>query len=100
MPSLYKTTDDKITSLFLKSQKTKETSKFVSIVDVDAASIQKLGQWPFSRDIIAQALINLTNAGVGIVGFDMVFSNPDRLSPDSMAKLLNVEGDFANNDKF
>ena len=99
MPSLYKTIDDKITSLFLKSQKTKEVSKFVAIVDIDAESIKKLGQWPFSRDIIAQALINLTNAEVGIIGFDIVFSDSDRLSPDLMAKQLNVKGNFANNDK-
>ena len=96
--SLYKTTDDKITSLFLKSQKPQAVSEHITIVDIDAQSIEKLGQWPFPRDLISDALINLTNSGAGIIGFDMVFSNPDRLSPHKMAEQLNVNGDFTNND--
>jgi adenylate cyclase len=96
--SLYKTTDDKITSLFLKSQKPQAASEHITIVDIDAQSIQKIGQWPFPRNLISDALINLTNSGAGIIGFDMVFSNPDRLSPHRIAKQLNVSGDFTNND--
>ncbi|MDB2562075.1 adenylate/guanylate cyclase domain-containing protein [Sulfurimonas sp.] len=98
-PTLYKITDDKITSLFLKSQSKQEVSKHVSIVDIDAPSIEKIGQWPFSRDIISQALINLTNAGAGIIGFDIVFSNPDRLSPHSIAKQLELKESYPNYDE-
>ncbi|MDF1875917.1 adenylate/guanylate cyclase domain-containing protein [Sulfurimonas sp. SAG-AH-194-I05] len=85
-------------ALFLQIQDPKEASPHVVIVDVDAVSIDKLGQWPFSRDIISQVLINLKNSGAGIIGFDMVFSNPDRLSPHAMAKSLNIQGSFVNND--
>lgn len=98
MPSLYKITDDKITSLFLKSQKTATASKHIVIIDIDAHSIKKLGQWPFSRDMISKMLLNLRDAGAGIIGFDMVFSNPDRLSPHEMAKILNISGTYVNND--
>ncbi len=97
--SLFKTTDDKITSLFLKSVKTQKASKHITIIDIDAKSIEKLGQWPFSRDLISKALLNLTESGAGIIGFDMVFSNTDRLSPHAMAKRLNISGDFSNSDK-
>ncbi|WP_294961416.1 CHASE2 domain-containing protein [Sulfurimonas sp.] len=96
--SIYKTTDDKITSIFLKLQKPKTASNHITIIDIDAKSIDQLGQWPFPRDLISKALINLTNSGAGIIGFDMVFSNPDRLSPHNMAKRLDVSGDFKNND--
>jgi len=99
MPELYKITDDKITSIFLKSQKTTEASKHIVIIDIDANSIEKLGQWPFPRDMISKVLLNLRDAGAGIIGFDMVFSNPDRLSPHAMAKNLSVDGDFVDNDK-
>lgn len=96
--SIYKTTDDKITSLFLKSKKPKKASRHITIVDIDAKSIEKLGQWPFPRDLISDALTNLTNSGAGIIGFDIVFSNPDRLSPHAMAKHLQIDGNFTNND--
>ncbi|MFT7002810.1 MAG: adenylate cyclase [Sulfurimonas sp.] len=96
--SLYKTTDDKITSLFLKSQKEQVASKYITIVDIDAKSIEKLGQWPFPRNLISDAILNLTNSGAGIIGFDIVFSNPDRLSPHKMAQHLKIEGNFTNND--
>ncbi len=97
-PTLYKITDDKITSLFLKSHSRQEASKHVAIVDIDARSIKEIGQWPFSRDIISKALINLKNAGAGVIGFDIVFSNPDRLSPHSIAKQLNLKEDYPNYD--
>ena len=97
-PALYKITDDKITSLFLKSHSRGKASKHVSIVDIDARSIKEIGQWPFSRDIISKALINLKKAGAGIIGFDIVFSNPDRLSPHSIAKQLNLQEKYPNYD--
>ena len=98
-PSLYKVTDDKITSLFLKSKGTKKASEHVVIVDIDAHSINKIGQWPFSRDIISKALYNLRDAGAGIIGFDIVFANPDRLSPHAIAKQLNLKKEYPNYDK-
>jgi adenylate cyclase len=97
-PLFYKLTDDKITSLFLKSHEKQMPSKHVTIIDIDANSIQRLGQWPFPRDLISQALQNLTNAGAGIIGFDIVFSNPDRLSPHAIAKRLNLTDSYPNND--
>ncbi|MEL6967440.1 MAG: adenylate/guanylate cyclase domain-containing protein [Pseudomonadota bacterium] len=58
----------------------------VAILDIDEASIRKYGQWPWPRTKMAEMVDRLTKLGVGIVGFDIVFSEPDRLSPDVIAK--------------
>jgi len=100
MPSLYNALDQKITAQYLKYHDKVEPSSQISIVDIDAKSIEKYGQWPFSRDKIAQALVNLHNAGAGIIGFDMVFSAPDKLSPHHMAEKLQLKNptQYPNND--
>ncbi|MCI4661914.1 MAG: adenylate/guanylate cyclase domain-containing protein [Neomegalonema sp.] len=57
----------------------------VVIVDIDEASIRQLGQWPWSRDRLGQLVERLDQAGAAVIGFDMVFAEPDRLSPDQFA---------------
>jgi adenylate cyclase len=54
----------------------------VRIVDVDEASLQRLGQWPWPRSKIAELLNSLGAAGAAVVGFDVLFSEPDRTSPE------------------
>lgn len=54
------------------------------IVDIDEKSLQEYGQWPWSRKQIAQLVVNLHNLGVGVVAFDMVFPEPDRLNPEAL----------------
>lgn len=63
----------------------------VVIVDLDDRALQNIGQWPWSRDIVAQMLANLTNAGVGVVGLDIVFAEGDRSSPHTLVKKLNLD---------
>ncbi len=53
----------------------------IVIVDIDEKSLQEYGQWPWSRDVIANLLYRLSEAGVGIVGLDIVFAERDRTSP-------------------
>lgn len=57
----------------------------VVIVDIDDKSLAKLGQWPWPRTRIADLIQNLTNSGAVAIGFDVVFSEPDRLNPDLVA---------------
>ena len=62
--------------------------KPVTIVDIDEKSLAKLGQWPWPRTTIADLIINLTNLGAVVIGFDVVFSEPDRLNPDVAARTM------------
>jgi adenylate cyclase len=60
----------------------------VRIVDVDEESLAKLGQWPWPRNRLAQIVDIARENGAATVGFDMVFAEPDRLSPDFFTKDL------------
>lgn len=50
----------------------------VVIVDIDEKSLKQLGRWPWSRQILAQMLEQLTAAGASVVAFDVIFSEPER----------------------
>jgi adenylate cyclase len=65
-----------------------KTVRPVTIVDIDDRSLAKFGQWPWSRTRIADMIINLTNNGAVAIGFDVVFSEPDRLNPDLVANQM------------
>lgn len=60
----------------------------VTIVDIDEKSLARLGQWPWPRTRIADMIVNLTNLGAVAIGFDVVFSEADRLNPDLVANQM------------
>ena len=53
----------------------------VTIVDIDEVSLRQYGQWPWARTRVADLINRLTAMGAAIIGFDVVFAEPDRLSP-------------------
>jgi adenylate cyclase len=54
----------------------------VRVVDIDEASLAALGQWPWPRDRLSNLVTRLTDDyGAAAVVFDVLFSEPDRLSP-------------------
>ena len=53
----------------------------VKIIDLDDASLEKLGQWPWPRLLLAELVERLTDAGAVAIAFDIVFAEPDRSSP-------------------
>ncbi|WP_432240458.1 CHASE2 domain-containing protein [Herbaspirillum robiniae] len=53
----------------------------IVIVDIDERSIAELGRWPWSRDVVAQLVKQMTqNYHAASVGFDVVFAEPDTSS--------------------
>ncbi|OUR79553.1 hypothetical protein A9Q83_03900 [Alphaproteobacteria bacterium 46_93_T64] len=56
----------------------------VAILDIDEKSLLQLGQWPWPRNYLAALVQNATNMGAVVIGFDMVFAEEDRLSPNKM----------------
>src|SRR3954464_380548 len=62
-----------------------KTSRPVTIVDIDEKSLAKLGQWPWPRTQLSDLIANLTSLGAVVIGFDIVFSEPDRLNPNIAA---------------
>ncbi|MET4066044.1 adenylate cyclase [Bradyrhizobium sp. S3.2.6] len=65
-----------------------KTVRPVTIVDIDDKSLARFGQWPWSRTRIADMIVNLTSNGAVVIGFDVVFSEADRLNPDLVANQM------------
>ncbi len=63
----------------------------VRIIDIDETSLIKLGQWPWPRTRISELIERLNSAHVATIGFDIIFSEPDRTSPQAMADLWSLE---------
>ena len=80
----------KFTDMFFHFRGEVSPSSDIVIVDIDEKSLSDLGQWPWSRDKVAQILTNLGEAGVGIVGLDVVFAEPDSSSPKKILDRLGI----------
>ena len=53
----------------------------VVIVDIDEASLKTVGQWPWPRTTVADLISRITQLGAVAIGFDVIFAEPDRMSP-------------------
>lgn len=53
----------------------------VRIVDIDEESLKRIGQWPWPRTVLADLVDKLNANGAAAIGLDMVFPEPDRMSP-------------------
>ncbi len=62
----------------------RERSGEVIIVDIDEKSLEKLGQWPWPRDVMAKIVTSLTEKGVKAIAFDGVFGEPDSAGQDEL----------------
>jgi adenylate cyclase len=58
-----------------------QNSRPVAIVDIDEASLKSIGQWPWPRTVLADLVTHITQAGAAAIGFDVIFAEPDRMSP-------------------
>jgi adenylate cyclase len=56
----------------------------VRIIDIDEASLAAIGQWPWSRQTMADIASRLTELGAAAIAFDVLFPEPDRLSPSGI----------------
>jgi len=58
----------------------------VTIVEIDEDSIAAHGQWPWARGLLADLVDKISQSGARVIGFDVLFAEPDRLSPESIAR--------------
>ncbi len=58
----------------------------VVVIDIDENSLLNLGQWPWPRSYLAKLVENATKSGAAVIGFDMLFAESDRLSPNEMSQ--------------
>ncbi len=58
----------------------------VHVVDIDETSLLEFGQWPWPRDRLATLVDRLAAMGASVIAFDMLFAEPDRLSPRNVVR--------------
>ena len=56
----------------------------VAILEIDEATIERFGQWPFNREVLAKIILKLREQGAGIIVLPMLFAEPDRLGGDML----------------
>jgi adenylate cyclase len=60
----------------------------VVVVDIDDESFARYGQWPWPRTLVADLVRRIAEARPLVLGIDIVFAEPDRLSPPEIAREL------------
>ena len=63
----------------------------VTIVEIDEESIAAHGQWPWSRELLADMVDTIDRSGARVIGFNVLFAEPDRLSPENIARSIGSE---------
>jgi adenylate cyclase len=66
----------------LQQTDTPVPSQDIAILEIDEATIEKYGQWPWKRTVLADIVVKLRESGAGIIVLPMVFSEEDRLGGD------------------
>ena len=78
---------------YLQSTDPITVSEDIVIVEVDEASIEMNGQWPWSRDKIADLIWKLREQGAGIIILPILFAEDDRDGQDmALAQALVQNG--------
>lgn len=73
--------------------KPRVASDNIVVIDIDEASLAEVGQMPWPRTVMADLVMKLKKMGASVIVFDIVFAEPDRISPEAIAeKLLQIEG--------
>ena len=70
-----------------------KVSPDIGIVTIDEAAIEKYGQWPWKRDVLAELIWKLREQGAGVIVLPILFSEDDRLGGDmALAEALAGNG--------
>lgn len=76
----------------------------IVIIDIDDASIERIGRWPWPRSTIADVISRLSEANARLVGVDIFFSEKQKTSDNQavslqLAKLLRQQGNIQEAEK-
>lgn len=66
----------------------------IRIGDIDEKSLEKFGQWPWSRAQMALIIDRLRELGAAVVALDIIYAEPDRTAPKAVAANLPTDGSF------
>ena len=63
----------------------------IVVIDIDAASLDRVGPWPWRRENIAAVIDAARAAGAAAIGVDILFAAPETQSPAALARRLAAE---------
>lgn len=66
-----------------------DVSRRVHVVVIDADSLRDVGGWPWTRFYLARLVEQISDRGAAVIGFDMLFPEPDRLAPSEFTSIYN-----------
>ncbi|MDL2266971.1 CHASE2 domain-containing protein, partial [Desulfovibrio sp. OttesenSCG-928-G15] len=97
-PRLLRMLDYKVYDALLHARADSAITGAPVIVDLDEASLDAYGQWPWPRFLVARVLDRLSQNGVAAVGLDMLLAEQDRSSPgkirDDLKHFLDLDVRF------
>jgi len=100
IPAIFFSMDNRLRDFMFIARGELPKSNNVIIVDIDEKSLQRYGQWPWSRDIVAKLISGISQYSPGIIGLDIIFPEEDRSSPHRVLKNFpEIKQALPNNDK-
>jgi len=61
----------------------------IVMVDIDDASIEKLGRWPWPRSLVAEGINRINTGGPKVIGLNLLMTEPE--TSEGMTELGNLE---------
>ena len=87
--SIIERTENFLYDLRIISTMPNDTDESLIIVDIDEKSLSEIGRWPWSRNQLVRLVDELfKNYAVSLVGFDIVFPEPDESSGLKILQVL------------
>ncbi|MDY0132162.1 MAG: adenylate/guanylate cyclase domain-containing protein [Desulforegulaceae bacterium] len=95
--SIFKTLDFEITNLMFRIRGELPPSKQIAIIDLDEKSLKEIGQWPWSRNILAGLIEKIDSKEAKVIGLDIFFPEKDRTSPATILEKFEIKDLNKNN---
>lgn len=97
-PYLLKMIDHKLYDTIMSVEGPGPVSPVPVIIDLDEATLEDFGQWPWPRFLISELMYKLFSGGVAAVGLDMMLVEQDRSSPsrlrEDLKRFMDIDVEF------
>ena len=88
---LFELLDFRLYDALIKLRKEPVQNEKIMLIKIDDPSIKELGEWPWSRDVIAEALLRMKELGAESAIFDIEYISPTKngIAPSAENKIIN-----------
>lgn len=88
---IFEKLDFRLYDALIKLRKEPKQNENIMLVKIDDPSIKQLGEWPWGRDIIADALLRMKELGAYNAIFDIEYISPTKngIAPSAESKIYN-----------